>query len=69
MSGIVHKVKISGPSTEPCGTPYQSVAFSDECLQLFRIEAYFSSKKKIKFKPDQSFHTDLRVYLLMYSGR
>ena len=29
LSGVVYKVKSNGPSTEPCGTLYESVALSE----------------------------------------
>ena len=28
LSGVVYRVKKTGPSTEPCGTPYESVTLS-----------------------------------------
>ena len=28
LSGVVYRVKSTGPSTEPCGTPYESVTSS-----------------------------------------
>ena len=33
-SGVVYRVKSTGPSTEPCGTSYESVTliFADWCL-------------------------------------
>ena len=55
-------VKGTGPSTEPCGTPYESVTLS-ECLYFLRIGAYFTNKKKTKF--GQIFHTKQKVYLLL----
>ena len=30
LSGVVYKVKSTGPSTEPCGTPYESVTLSEK---------------------------------------
>ena len=35
LSGVVHRVKSTGPSTEPCGTPYESVALSDRVSLIF----------------------------------
>ena len=35
LSGVVYKVKSTGPSTEPCGTPYQSVTLSDSVSLIF----------------------------------
>ena len=35
LSGVVYKVKSTGPSTEPCGTPYESVTLSEKCLYFF----------------------------------
>ena len=29
LSGVVYEVKGTGTSTEPCGTPYESVTLSD----------------------------------------
>ena len=29
LSGVVYSVKSTGPSTEPRGTPYESVTLSD----------------------------------------
>ena len=39
LSGVIYRIKSTGPSTEPCGTPYESVTLS----------AYLASKKKTKF--------------------
>ena len=59
LSGVVYKVKSTGPSTEPCGTPYESVTLSDkECL-IFTDWCLFCKKKKTKFEPDQIFHANL----------
>ena len=62
LSGLVYKVKSTGPSTEPCGTPYESVTLS-ECLYFLLIGAYFANKKKTKFEPGQISHTNQTVYL------
>ena len=35
LSGVVYKVKGTGPSTEPCGTPYDSVTLSDRAFLIF----------------------------------
>ena len=35
LSGVVYKVKSTGPSTEPCGTPYESVTLSDRVSLIF----------------------------------
>ena len=60
LSGLVCKEKNTGPSTEPCGTPYESVTLSDRVsLKLLRMVAYFANEKKTKF------HTNQKVYLLM----
>ena len=32
--GVVHKVKFSGPSMEPRGTPYESVTLSEQMSQI-----------------------------------
>ena len=58
LSGVVYKVKSTGPSTEPCGTPYESVTLSEKCLYFLRTGAYFANKKKTKFEPGQIFHTN-----------
>ena len=34
LSGVVDRIKSTGPSTEPSGTPYESVTLSDR-LSLF----------------------------------
>ena len=34
-SGVVSRVKSTGPSTEPCGTPYESVTLSDSVSLIF----------------------------------
>ena len=63
LSGVVYKVKSTGPSTEPCGL------YLKKCLQFLRTGAYFANKKKTKFEPGQIFHTNQKVYLLMWHGR
>ena len=60
LSGVVYKVKITGPSTEPFGTPYESVTSSDRVSLMFTDLCLFC-----KFEPGQIFHTDKKVYLLM----
>ena len=35
LSGVVYKGKSTGPSTEPCGTPYESVTLSDSVSLIF----------------------------------
>ena len=35
LSGVVYKVKSTGPSTEPCGTPYESVILSEKVYLIF----------------------------------
>ena len=35
LSGVVYKVKSAGPSTEPCGTPYESVTLSEKVSLIF----------------------------------
>ena len=36
LSGVVYKVKKNtGPSTEPCGTPYESVTLSEKVSLIF----------------------------------
>ena len=65
LSGVVYKVKSTGPSTEPCGTPYESVTLSEKKSLIFRTGAYFANKKKTKFGRGQISHTNQKVYLLM----
>ena len=43
LSGVVYKVKSTGPSTEPCGTPYESVTLSEKVL-FSQTGAYFANK-------------------------
>ena len=35
LSSVVYKIKNSCPSTEPCGTPYESVTLSDRVSFIF----------------------------------
>ena len=35
VSGVVHGVKITGPSTQPCGTPYESVTLYDSVFNFY----------------------------------
>ena len=35
LSGVVYRIKSTGPSTEPCGTPYESLTLSDRLSLLF----------------------------------
>ena len=35
LSGVVYRVKSTGPSTEPCGIPYESVTLSDRVSLIF----------------------------------
>ena len=35
LSGVVYKVKSTGPSTEPCGTPSESVTLSEKVSSIF----------------------------------
>ena len=37
LSGVVYKVKSTGPSTEPCVTPYESVALSDSVFNFYGL--------------------------------
>ena len=32
---VVYEVKSTGPSTEPCGTPYESVTLSEKVSLLY----------------------------------
>ena len=46
LSGVVYnKVKSTGPSTEPCGTPYESVLLSDRVSLILRIGLYLNFAK------------------------
>ena len=58
---IVYKVKITFPSTEPCGTPYESVTLSDSVFNFYELVPILQTK----FEPGQIFHTSQKVYLLM----
>ena len=60
LSGVVYTVKSTGPSTEPCGPPYESVTLSDRVSSIFTDCCLFR-----KFEPGQIFHTNQKVYLLM----
>ena len=35
LSGVVYRIKTTGPSTEPCGTPYDNVTLSDRLSLIF----------------------------------
>ena len=35
LSGVVYKVKSTGPNTEPCVTPYEIVTLSDRVSLIF----------------------------------
>ena len=35
LNSVVYKVKRTGPSTEPSGTPYESVTLSDRVSLIF----------------------------------
>ena len=37
LSGVVYKVKCTGLSTEPCGTPYESVTLSDSVFSFYGL--------------------------------
>ena len=50
LGGVVYKVKSTGPSTEPCGPPYESVTLSDSVLRR---------------KPNFPTRSDMEVYILM----
>ena len=52
LSGVVYRIKSTGPSTEPRATPYESVTLFDRLSLFFtRMSAFFASKKKNKFDP------------------
>ena len=47
LSGVVYEVKSSGPSTEPCGTPYESMPLSDKVSLIFLwIGVYLAIRRK-----------------------
>ena len=52
LSGVVYRIKSTGPSTEPSGTPYENVTLSDR-LSLFFADWCLFCKKKTKFYPAQ----------------
>ena len=35
LNGVVYKIKSTGPSTKPCGTPYKSVTLSEKVSLIF----------------------------------
>ena len=45
-SAVVCMVKNSGPSKEPCGTPYQSVIYLTQCTNFLQTDAYFLKRRK-----------------------
>ena len=49
LSGVVYRLKSTGPITEPRGTPYESVTLSDRLLNFLRIGACFEKEKNTKF--------------------
>ena len=65
VSGVVYKVKNTGPSTEPCGTPYERVTLPHRVSLLFTDWCLFLNKKKTHYEPCQIFHTIQKVYLLI----
>ena len=54
LSGVVYKAKSTGPSTEPCGTPYESATLSDSVF-FYGLHGANLSNKKTKFEPAQIF--------------
>ena len=50
VSGVVYRIKSTGPSTEPRETPYESVTLSDRLYLIFTDWCLFS-KKKTKVDP------------------
>ena len=56
----VCRVKSTGPSTEPCGTPYESVILSDRVSFFYGLVPILQIRKKIE--PAQIFHTNLKMY-------
>ena len=42
LSGVVYRIKSTGPSTEPRGTPYKSVTLSDRLYLIFTDWCLFS---------------------------
>ena len=43
LISVVYKVKSTGPSIEPCRTPYENVTLSDRVSSIFRIIAHPST--------------------------
>ena len=41
LGAVVYMVKSSGPRTEPCGTPYESVTLSDRVSLIFTVWCIF----------------------------
>ena len=58
----VYRVESTCPSTEPHGTPYESVTLSDRVSLFFTVLILQMRKKD---EPAQIFHTDMKVYLLI----
>ena len=44
LSGVVYRVKSTGPSTEPCGTPYKSVTLSDSVFNFYGLVPLLQKK-------------------------
>ena len=64
LSGVVYKVKSTGPSTErnsiwECDFIWQSVFNFDALVHNLQI------RRKTKFKPGQISHTNQEVYISM----
>ena len=56
MSGVVYKVKSTGPSTEPCGTHMR--------VDLYGLVPILQIRRKRNLSLAR-FHTNRKVYLLM----
>ena len=52
LSGVVYRVKSTGPSTEPCETQCESVTLSDSVFNFYGL---------VTILPAQIFHTNLKV--------
>ena len=46
LSVVMYKVKSTGPSTESCGNPYESVPLSDKVSLIFTDWCLFCKKAK-----------------------
>ena len=45
LSGVVYRVKNTGPSTEPCGTRYESMTLSDSVFNFYGLVPILQIRK------------------------